>query len=678
MRHATLFVCLLLCSRAAHAQSEESDVDVVIRSSRVGEDRRRVESGTAAVTSVDVRDSLERWSATEEILDRLAGVRVRRLGGLGSFSTLSIRGSTAAQVLVLLDGMPLHDAASGTANLAAVPLSALERIDVYRGDAPAGLGPAGPGGVVALWTRQPRESSIRASGTMGSFGTRRLTLLGSAAPSPATASSRLWLSGNLSYEGTDGDYDYYDDAGTELVSSDDVVRVRRNADHRSLTGNLRLGWANPSLRLDASTLASASDTGLPGLGAFPALRARSGQTRALGSLRATFFDLSEALPRLEVHLDALAQQDHIDDPDAELSATARRERSITARATGGATLHAAPSGTLDLRLDAALTRETLSRTALGEPARGRTVVAGAAEARLRLGAVRVVPAVRVDVVTDDDDAGTEISWSPRLGVRQALLSAPILALDLRAHLGVYGRSPTFLELYGDRGVLVGNPDLVPENGVTGDLGLIADLPRRARRGRPRLRAELSVYAVETTDLIVLVQNAQRTAIPRNLSGARVLGLESSVESQIPVSRLVGFRAAGTYGLTASESRERGPTFGRSLPGRPLHELWLRLESRIAFVVLGVDLDVASTAYVDEVELVRTAPRYLLGADVQLRLGPVTITLEARNLLDRIVERVPAIPHTPGTPATLPLPLSDYAGHPLPGRTLSLTVGTGSP
>ena len=52
---------------------------------------------------------------------------------LGSgFATVSIRGSTAEQVVVYLDGVPLNRALGGGVNLADLPLAQIESIEIYR------------------------------------------------------------------------------------------------------------------------------------------------------------------------------------------------------------------------------------------------------------------------------------------------------------------------------------------------------------------------------------------------------------------------------------------------------------------------------------------------------------------------------------------------------------------
>ena len=43
-----------------------------------------------------------------DVLDRAAGVQIRRLGGPGAWSGVSIRGQSMRQTTVLLDGIPLN------------------------------------------------------------------------------------------------------------------------------------------------------------------------------------------------------------------------------------------------------------------------------------------------------------------------------------------------------------------------------------------------------------------------------------------------------------------------------------------------------------------------------------------------------------------------------------------
>ena len=65
------------------------------------------------------------------------GVQVTETGGLGAPATASVRGATAAQLPVYLAGVCLNDDVAGTADLSRIPLWLVDRVEIYRGNAPA-------------------------------------------------------------------------------------------------------------------------------------------------------------------------------------------------------------------------------------------------------------------------------------------------------------------------------------------------------------------------------------------------------------------------------------------------------------------------------------------------------------------------------------------------------------
>ena len=97
-----------------------------------------------AYATVITRESFEgRETSLPDVLAEATGVHVKRLGGLGAFSTLSLRGSSADQVEVYLDGILLNAAFGGGVDLSNLPLAHVGQIEVYRG---AGAGGNGLGG----------------------------------------------------------------------------------------------------------------------------------------------------------------------------------------------------------------------------------------------------------------------------------------------------------------------------------------------------------------------------------------------------------------------------------------------------------------------------------------------------------------------------------------------------
>lgn len=123
-----------------------------------------IETGEAQTHSADVA----------ELLARTEGVAVQRSGGLGSPTRISLHGLTDDQVRVFFDGVPLEFSGFGL-GLGSVPLSWVERVDVYRGVVPIQYGSDSLGGAIDLVTpsaAQPTGGSVAYN--TGSFGTHQL------------------------------------------------------------------------------------------------------------------------------------------------------------------------------------------------------------------------------------------------------------------------------------------------------------------------------------------------------------------------------------------------------------------------------------------------------------------------------------------------------------------------
>jgi len=73
-------------------------------------------------------------SSIDELLSTIGGVEVQSRGSFGSQADVLMRGSTYAQVLILLDGMKLNDPLTGHFNgyIPVIP-EEIERIEILRG-----------------------------------------------------------------------------------------------------------------------------------------------------------------------------------------------------------------------------------------------------------------------------------------------------------------------------------------------------------------------------------------------------------------------------------------------------------------------------------------------------------------------------------------------------------------
>ncbi|WP_374554185.1 TonB-dependent receptor domain-containing protein [Aquitalea pelogenes] len=111
---------------------------------------------TLSDVSVITREDIDQSSATNlpQLLARVPGIEVVSSGNVGSQTSLYLRGSNANQTIVLLDGMRIVSATSGTTALENIPLDSIERVEVVRGSSSSLYGADAIGGVIQIFTRQ--------------------------------------------------------------------------------------------------------------------------------------------------------------------------------------------------------------------------------------------------------------------------------------------------------------------------------------------------------------------------------------------------------------------------------------------------------------------------------------------------------------------------------------------
>lgn len=161
---------LLALVPSVQAEEEVSLDKIVVTPSRITENSDGVARSMEVITAKDI----ERSQAQDlsEVLSKLASVTISDYGGIGATKTVKMRGSTAAQVLVMVDGRPLNSPRDGQTELSAIPLDNIERIEVMRGPASSLYGAGAMGGTIHIITKNPPKKGQRTQLTSG-FGTFR-------------------------------------------------------------------------------------------------------------------------------------------------------------------------------------------------------------------------------------------------------------------------------------------------------------------------------------------------------------------------------------------------------------------------------------------------------------------------------------------------------------------------
>jgi vitamin B12 transporter len=131
--------------------------------------------GGNSVTVITAREIEERNAHTVlEVLKTVPGVFITSTGGMGTSSSVFIRGADAKNTLVMLDGIILNDSShrNRSADLADINLDQVERIEVVRGAMSVMYGSNATAGVINIITRKGRKDpDVTASVEGGSYGT---------------------------------------------------------------------------------------------------------------------------------------------------------------------------------------------------------------------------------------------------------------------------------------------------------------------------------------------------------------------------------------------------------------------------------------------------------------------------------------------------------------------------
>jgi iron complex outermembrane receptor protein len=639
---------------------------VEVRGQRLGVEQVMRETSTFA-TTIDTSEATAKVQSVADVLSESVGVQVRRFGGLGAFSTVSIRGSTPNQVEVYLDNVLLNTANVGLVDLGSIPLDNVDHIEIYRGFAPLQLGAGSIGGAINLVTR-PVAGAVTnsASFSYGSFDTRKVTLYRS------QGFDKIGYVVLFNYTESLGDFQFFDDNGTPLNTLDDETATRRNNDFRSFNGNVKgeaiLGGWQFTLSNDIYT----KNQGVPGQSSNQSEIARFNVWRDVATLRAEKKRFPWPSTDVAAQLAYTFNQEHFTDLQGEIGTGAQDLRNTTNTYIANGLLTWYPERwkqTLGLLLEGRyetfrsvdLLPEIRDLPAREGPFQQRTHFIAALQDEIRLFQDRLSlrPLFRYQLV--HSDFGTDPTFgvvrlntaqdahedfvSPSLGVKYTLTSG----LALKGNIGQFARVPTLFELFGDNGTTLGNPELKSERSTNGDIGFVFE--RSGLSILDRVYFEYAYFLSNADDLIVFVQNSQNTARAENIGSATIRGHEVSWSA----TALQHVRLFGNYTYQNTEDTSATFSRGNKLPGRPLHELHQGLELFVPQGKFVYELDYIAQNFLDRANVFLVNSRLLHNLSVTvLPLGKhLKLTFEAKNITDNRI--------------------ADFRGFPLPGRSFFGTV-----
>jgi iron complex outermembrane receptor protein len=666
-----------------------------VRAPRARDEQAAVDARTPGfATVVDLRGGAgaRPADALGELLARAPGVQTRAIGGLGQFTGISVRGSSPAQVALFLDGVPLGDAFAGLSDVAAIPLDTLDRAVIHRGYVPIRYGGATLGGAIDLVGARgdgadaPVGWRVSGDAGLGSFGARQGR---AGAGGPVAAGVALTL--RAGWAGAAGDFPFYDTRGTP-DPTDDRTTTRRSNGYDRVLAQARVDIDRGPWRAGVQQLVLHRDVEIPGVATAQASGAslESTAARTIAHIERRRFGRAGG-GRLGWVVGVGGDVRRFADPEDRAGspgAQDQRTRTADVYVSPRLRLPVWPGAFVGIVADhrsewIAVDEQRSAAEGPGDATRSRFAFGAGFELEQFVFGTRwlIVPAIRVDAIASRfaprdgegelDDRGrdrSEVGASPRLGSRLRVVDG----VELRASIGRYLRPPTLLELFGDRGFIIGAEGLRSERGTVVDGGVAT----RHELGPWAITTQLAGFATWTDDLIQFVA-AGAVARPENVPGAQLRGLESGFT--VDLARGAA-RVDASYTLLDTAQRSGDPERdGAPLPGRARHDLAVRAVGGPRLRPAGLPLhpraiygfDLLAATYLDPSARVELPARPLHAIGVELDVGGrLHVAFEVRNVLDlRALDVDTAVANT----TSVPTPISDVLGFPLPGRSVWFTL-----
>ncbi len=630
-------IMLLTIATAAVADQEAGVETITVTGIEQAEQR----ASSAFTTRIILENRRLEFETGPDLLAESAGVHVRRFGGAGAYSTISIRGSSPNQVQFFIDGVPISEGRNETVDLSFLPIDSLDTLEIYRGTVPVSFGGSGGNHAVNLVTRAPSSTPrTELIAGYGSFETYRAS---------GTHTQRIGaidLLAHLSSLGSKGDFEFLSFSGTESDPGDDVNVRRRNNRFYTINGLLKADTdISSSTRARLTQVASYRDAGVPGpdsrqVDQTHQQNIRSVTTIAIDSDRFPIESIDSTHRAYVVY-----QQLDFDDPEHELGPTQdTRDRSVTLGANTTGTLYGLrahePSWFAEIAHENFDAFNETSTPVPDLPDQRRLRINASLQDSVQLLDDRIVvlPAIRFQHLEDrfsQSDVGNRPAgatsgvdrdlWSPSIGL--VIHAAPWLSF--RGNLGRYQRPPNFSELFGNAGVVVPSPDLVPETATQRDVGFRIDSAEL-----PMTRSLTFVYAYFNNDIDNLI--AFRGVSPRsfkaeNFENVRVRGHEISLQLELKkyVSLVANYTRQTSKNLSIEPSRR-----GQPVPLLPRDELYLRPQLNVGPAQLHYEFVLTGANSTTPSAFDTAARRRLHNAGIALKFGKhFSVAFEVANFTD---------------------------------------------
>ena len=606
----------------------------------------------ALVTSIPVAtDVLTSESINEtnaknvgEALQNVGDSFIKGYGGVGALETVSLRGSTDSQVLILIDGQRINNAQQGSVDLSSIPTNAIERIEVVKGGNAAMYGSDAIGGVINIITKSmARKNSLdfSASGLYGTYNTKVTDL--------SVAQGLGNMDYYLSYNRTqaDGNYNYTDNTGNKVPF--------KNTDTKADNVFFKAGYLfEDNSHLTIFDKYYHADNGSPGSIDYPNLTSRNKYNN--NHISISYEGLSTGPFAFNFNGYYMNQEQRYYNPESWLGT---EENVFNIKALGFLAQAFTDLNELGLlsygyefrqdKLGSGYYVNGLSQSFIGDHQRNVNSVYFQDDWKYNFTSIwklNLVPAVRLDKYPEAS-IGSQVS--PKIGIN--ISHDEDWRGSIRGNVGKVYRAPTYNDLYWPEDSFTkGNPDLRPEKGTTYDFGFIVQF-----KAIGSWSLESTYFASMLDDLILWAPGAVKW-MPTNIAKAKITGLESKINWHI-FDNIVDLQASYTN-MSAKDDGNDPSTSGKYLIYRPKDKYNLGLSVKYGIGSFNIFYNFIGKRFHDAQNTIELDSYNLINANIGMTQKiygiNLNIRLEGNNLGNKEVQI------TQGTP--------------MPGREIRLSIG----
>ncbi len=519
---------LAVLSPFALALEDQRADPVVVTATRTAQTANESISTVRVLTREEI---LQRQAkSVPDLLKGEAGIHFTNNGGRGKNSSLFMRGTNSDHVLVLVDGIKVGSATTGSVAFQDLPVEQIERIEIVRGPRSSLYGSEAIGGVIQIFTRKGggdiRPSFSVTAGTDDTY---------EATAGLSGGGDNLFYNFSISGIDTQGFDSCQAEAGTVFRGC--FIDEPDRDGYENLAGSLRLGYQfENGAEVSLSALRSDSESEFDG----------SSQNNNESVQKAV--SVNASLPMVDIWWIKLIvgrsqdKSDNFHDADFASSIDTTRD---TISLQNDFTLFDRDILTIggDYQRDEVDTYGDQNFDFVIDDAdqfaeTTRENLAGFVQYQLALDQQSVELSLRHD---DDEQFGSQVTGGVGYGVAMGK------GLHFVTSYGTAYKAPSFNELYYPG---FGNPDLHPEESETVELGL--------RGSYAVTRWSLVYFNTEVDELI----NYDASFTPANIDEARITGVEFELDQQLAEDWQIGLALTVQKPRNESDDANNGNLLAR--------------------------------------------------------------------------------------------------------------------